>query len=72
MERQSVDSTTVRGIGYATEAQTLEVEFTSGRVYQYFDVPPEIYRAFAGASSKGSYFNAEIKNVYRFSEVKSK
>lgn len=69
MERIQVASRTVAAIGYDPESQTLEVEFTSGRVYQYKDVPPEVARAFLCASSKGRYFNGNIKNFYATIEI---
>jgi hypothetical protein len=36
MERMPVDSEALRSVGY--EGGTLEIEFSSGSVYQYFDV----------------------------------
>lgn len=41
MERTYVESTNIASIGY--EQDTLELEFLSGGVYQYFDVPRHIY-----------------------------
>jgi len=47
----------------------LEVEFHSGGVYQYFDVPQSIYDALMHASSHGSYFHRHIKDQYRWVEI---
>ncbi len=66
MVRQPVSSSLVKSVGYHAEEMVLEIEFTSGRVYQYFDVPEEIYSGLIGASSLGSYFNAHIKDVYPY------
>ena len=38
MIRQPVSSSNIRSIGYDSESNTLEIEFHSGGVYQYFGV----------------------------------
>jgi hypothetical protein len=48
---------------------TLEVEFRSGGIYQYFDVPESVYQALVSASSIGQFLNENIKNVYRCSKM---
>jgi len=69
MQRQAVESTTMRAIGYDRTEQVLEVEFQSGAVYQYLDVPPAIYKELLEAESKGQYFNSEIRDAYEFLRV---
>lgn len=64
MERMPVESTTLRSVGYDAETRVLEVEFTSGKVYQYADVPESVYRELLGAESLGRYFSASVRNVY--------
>jgi 3-hydroxyisobutyrate dehydrogenase/2-hydroxy-3-oxopropionate reductase len=61
--RQAVVSTTVRSIGYRDG--TLEIEFVSGNVYRYFDVPEGLFREFMGAPSKGTFFNERIRDRFR-------
>lgn len=60
MVRQPVDSSNIRSVGW--ENGTLEVEFNSGRVYEYPGVTEAEYREFMGAPSKGAYFAANIRN----------
>lgn len=64
MQRQAVDSTTMRAVGYDPMKRVLEVEFQSGAVYQYPNVPPGIFRKLLKAESKGRYFNGEIRDSY--------
>ena len=64
MIRQPVSSSNIRSIGYDSESNTLEVEFLSGRVYQYFDVPESIYNELMHASSHGSFFHRYIRDRY--------
>jgi hypothetical protein len=68
MERVFVSSSNIRSIGYDAESSTLEVEFNSGAVHQYQGVPQGEYDALMNAGSKGTHFNANLKN--RFPSVK--
>lgn len=65
MERDAVVSSNVRSVGYEAGSLMLEVEFNSGSVYQYFDVPAEEYEGLMNAASKGKYLNRKIKRRYR-------
>jgi hypothetical protein len=60
----SVDSEMASAIGYNEEAQVLQIEFSSGSVYQYSDVEPEIWESLQDADSTGRFFNSEIKGYY--------
>lgn len=69
MERENVDSSMIRSIGYDANSATLEIEFNSGPVWQYFDFPEPLWYDFKGAGSKGKFFHREIKNQYAESQV---
>jgi hypothetical protein len=62
-------SSVVRSIDYEPERQALTVTFTTGRVYRYYRVEPEVYEAFKIAASKGRFFNIRIRDHYRFQEL---
>jgi KTSC domain len=65
-----VESTSIELVGYDEDARELYVQFRlRGRMYVYFDVPPEAYAALLEASSKGRYLNFEIKPYYRYRRV---
>ena len=64
MNRIAVSSTNIRSVGYDLASRTLEVEFHSGGLYQYSDVPETIYQGFMRAASKGSYFHEHIRGRY--------
>ena len=70
MIRQLVDSSNIRSIGYDSRSQTLEIEFHSGGIYQYFNVPKSTYNALMSASSCGSYFHRHIKDQYRWTQIR--
>ncbi len=69
MDRRQVASSNVRTIGYDEQTQTLEVEFVSGWVYQYYGVPQHMYEQMMQASSKGKFLNLYIKNAFPYSRV---
>jgi len=47
---------------------TLEIEFNNG-IYQYYDVPEDIFQELINASSIGSFIHQNIKNNYSYSPV---
>lgn len=62
MRRLPVESSTIAAMGYDAKRRVLEIVFRdSGEVYRYFDVPPEEYRSFLDAPSKGAYLNHTFK-----------
>ena len=69
MQRHPVSSTNLASVGYDPSNQTLEVEFNSGGVYQYFDVPEHVHEELLAAGSVGSYFARSIKNSFACSQV---
>ena len=69
MNRTTVISSNVASVGYDANTMTLEVEFTNGSVYQYFDVPGTEYEALLNASSVGTYLNQNIKTSYRYAQI---
>lgn len=69
MTRTPVNSSNISEVGYDPGSSTLEVVFTNGRVYQYFDVPERLYDDLIQSSSAGQYFNREIRGFYRFARV---
>lgn len=69
MIRKPVSSSNISSIGYDPESRSLEIEFHSGGVYQYFNVPESVYNALMSASSHGSYFHHHIKDQYRWTKI---
>ncbi|MBN1362978.1 MAG: KTSC domain-containing protein [Sedimentisphaerales bacterium] len=56
-------------MGYDLDSGTLEVEFASGAIYVYFNVPAHVYDGLMRAPSKGMYLNQNIKNRYSYQQV---
>ena len=69
MKRIAVASSTLNSVGYDSQTMTLELEFTSGDVYQYFDVPVDVHLKLRQSESLGRFFNEQIKESYRFTKL---
>lgn len=69
MERKPVSSSNISSIGYDANTQTLEVEFNNGNIYQYFDVPQNLYDGLMAADSKGQFLSTQIKGNYRYAKA---
>ncbi len=69
MHRLPVSSSNIRSIGYDDQSSILEVEFVSGNIYHYFDVPEYLFRELKAAASKGKFLNDYIKYGYRYQKV---
>ncbi|HEY9651059.1 MAG TPA: lysine--tRNA ligase [Coleofasciculaceae cyanobacterium] len=59
-------SNVIKAFDYDRETQTLRVEFNSGSIYQYHDVPEHLYQCLKNAPSVGQYFNSHIREKYGF------
>lgn len=55
IERKPVDSKAVATVGYHAASETLEVEWKSGPVWRYDDVPPDEVDRLLNADSIGRY-----------------
>lgn len=69
MNRESVQSSMIASLGYESDTSTLEVEFNSGAVWQYYDVPESIYHEMMNSGSLGKFFHSNIKGQYREAQV---
>jgi len=68
MRCRVMPSTAIRTFHHNPASGALDVTFVSGRRYRYFGVPAAVAAEFAGAPSKGRFFNARIRDRFRFVE----
>jgi hypothetical protein len=72
MERQQVNSSTITSIGYSNDSSQLEVEFKTGNIYLYDNVPQRTYNQLMSADSIGTAFNYLIREGgYSYKKLKS-
>ncbi len=67
MQMVSVSSSNIASIGY--EDNTLYIQFNSGGLYSYCNVPLSVYNSLMSADSKGKYFHAHIKDYYSYKRL---
>ena len=58
-----VNSSAILAVGY--DGSTLTVVFVTGRVYDHPNVPYSVFEGLMQASSKGAYYNRNIRGRYR-------
>jgi hypothetical protein len=66
---QPVSSSAIDWIDYDRRKRVLTIAFRETATYDYFDVSPEVYRAFLASDSKGRFFNFRIRDRYRYREI---
>jgi hypothetical protein len=64
MEMVPVASSNIAAVGYDESTKMLQVQFNNGRMYRYVGVPNGEFQNLLNASSVGSYFARNIKNVF--------
>ena len=66
-----VTSSAIQDIDYDAERAKLLVRFASGERYVYVGVPGEVHRSFVDSSSKGRFFQSEIRDRYPYNRLDS-
>lgn len=61
MKRIPVESSSIASVGYLPGERRMEVEFVTGRLYAYEDVPEPVFRGFLEAESKGRFFSTHVR-----------
>lgn len=69
MKRNPVKSSLIKSAGYDAGLNRMELEFTDGSRYNVNKFSPRDYMLFINSASKGTYFNARIRNNRRFKIV---
>ena len=72
MHRTPVSTTGITQVGYHEDSDvhgTLELEFESGQVYQFFNVPPKMYDEFIHASSRENFYDIHIRSRFPNSRI---
>jgi hypothetical protein len=69
MHRIPVTSTEITQVGYQEDSQTLEIQFVQGGVYQFFNVPSDVFDGLINASSKEVYYHSKIGERFPSSRI---
>lgn len=63
-------STVIAKTIYDIHKKILRIIFLSGAVYDYLDVPENVFAEMKKAFSKGEFLNTHIKNHFTFKRIK--
>jgi hypothetical protein len=63
-------STVVEHMNYDPATAVLRIHFVSGMVYDYKDVPAEVFASLKNSGAKGVFLNQNIKGKYPFEKVR--
>lgn len=78
MDLIAVQSSNIAQIGFegnrisslnARPINILRIVFTSGDIFDYYNVEKDDFNRFLDAKSKGQFFHKFIKNVYSYEKV---
>jgi len=61
---QPLQSSNLRRCDYDIETGRLQIQFYSGKIYAYGEVPASVYNGLLEATSAGKFFNENIKDQY--------
>jgi hypothetical protein len=64
MQREQLKSTAILSAGYDAAAQELELEFQSGHVYRYENVPASVHDWLLRTRNKGGFVRRMITGRY--------
>lgn len=62
-------SSAIKNVMYNAHTRSLKVQFIGGQLYEYQNVPVEVYDAFCHAESLGKFFNENIKTKFDKGEM---
>lgn len=64
-----INSSNLKSASYQTEAKTLSVTFKNGSIYEYYDVPWELFTKFRMSESQGKFMNQHINKAFKYKKV---
>lgn len=65
-----IQSSNLKSAKYDTENKILEITFNNNSVYEYKDVPWNIFTKMRLSESQGKFFNTDISKKYEFKKIK--
>lgn len=72
MDWLPLDSSVLRSAKYSADERTLYLLFRSGELYCYLNFPPQQFREFLAADSKGRYFSTHIRDRFPCKHLSSR
>lgn len=64
-----IESSNITKTEYDTETKKLIVEFKNGLMYEYEEVPHQIYTQFRMSESQGKFFSGKISRTFKYKKL---
>ena len=71
MRRIRVRSSHIRSVGYNKDQSCLEIKFKNREVYQYHDVPVDVWKGLMASMSKGQYMHKNVRGKYKHKRLET-
>jgi len=65
-----IQSSNLKAASYDTISKVLTTTFNNGSIYEYYDVPWELFTKFRMSESQGKHFNTNISKNYKYKKIK--
>jgi hypothetical protein len=65
-----INSTNLKSAKYNTETKDLVITFLNDSIYEYKDVPWDVFVKLRMSESQGKFFNVNISKKYQYQKVK--
>ena len=64
-----IQSSNIKKTEYDTESKKLLVTFNNGALYEYEEVPHQLYTQFRMNESQGKFFSTKISKNYKYKKI---
>jgi hypothetical protein len=64
-----IQSSNIKKTEYDTETKNLLVTFNNGALYEYQEVPHQLYTQFRMSESQGKFFSSKIAKTFKYKKV---
>jgi hypothetical protein len=61
-----IQSSNIKKTEYDTETKNLLITFNNGAIYEYQEVPHQLYTQFRMSESQGKFFSGKIAKVFKY------
>jgi hypothetical protein len=65
-----IKSSNLKNAIYDTESKKLQITFINESIYEYNDVPWDIFTRLRMSESQGKFFNQSISKIYKYKKLK--
>ena len=69
MHRTAIAANGISQVGYEDGSEILEIEFTSGSVFQFFNVPSKTFHQLMDAQFKEFYYQNNIHERFPYKRI---